>query len=279
MLEICGGEAGVSRLAIRRRLNSGGNLDLVTGVDLSKLDRQKELFTYLSKFRPLVVVMAPPCTTFGGWSHVHRIRDPKAFAKARHQGERLADLCAKMAHLQIDNKRHSLIESPRSSELFSLSSFGKLRQRGITAVNFPQCAVGLQSPDRQPKQKFTTLWSSTESLVNKFRELHCDHKSHWILEGGSNTQRRTAYAQVWPPKMCDLIVDGIYNLVKGEFTQVYAARRGLPAGTKFDCPGCKRNTAWNAPLDTYKGEPPELCRHFDRALAGLTCMYPWQTSG
>ena len=78
VLELCGGEAGVSRLAIRRRLNSGGNLDLVTGVDLSKLDRQKELSTYLSKFRPLVVVMAPPCTTFGGWSHLHRVRDPKA---------------------------------------------------------------------------------------------------------------------------------------------------------------------------------------------------------
>jgi len=97
-------------------------------------------------------------------------------------------------------------------------------------VNFPQCAVGLQSPDGQPIQKFTTLSSSTESLVNKSRELHCYHKSHWILEGGSNTQRRTAYAQVWPPKMCDIIVDGIRNSVQGEFTQVYAGRRALPPG-------------------------------------------------
>ena len=33
ILEICGGAAGVTRIAIRRRLTCGGNLDLVTGIE------------------------------------------------------------------------------------------------------------------------------------------------------------------------------------------------------------------------------------------------------
>ena len=230
VIKICGGEAGVSRLAIRRRLNVGGNLDLVTGVDLTKPERQKELFDVLESSKPLVVVMAPPCTAFGGWSHVQRVRDPKAFAKARAKGEQLADLCAKVAQRQIEAKRHFLIENPRGSEMFSLPSFRKLQQRGIVTVNFPQCAVGLQSPNGQAIQKFTSLWASSDALVDGFRTLYCDHKSHWTLEGGAEgSQRRTAYAQVWPKEMCKIIVDGIQRLAKSEFSEAYvAAARGRP---------------------------------------------------
>ena len=78
ILEICGGAAGVSRLAVRRRLKSGGNLDLVTGVDLSSQSAVDDLMTYLETHKPLVVVMAPPCTTIGGWSHVRRVKNPEA---------------------------------------------------------------------------------------------------------------------------------------------------------------------------------------------------------
>ena len=35
LVEVFGGEGGVTRLAVKRKLKSGGNMDLVTGVDLS----------------------------------------------------------------------------------------------------------------------------------------------------------------------------------------------------------------------------------------------------
>ena len=44
--EICGGEAGVSKICIRRRLKTGENFDIVAGFDLT----QKAEIAYLWKY-------------------------------------------------------------------------------------------------------------------------------------------------------------------------------------------------------------------------------------
>ena len=69
VMEICGGAGGVSKIAIRRRLTTGHNFDLVTGGDLTKRENVQSLMEYVRTHKPLVVVMAPPCTAMGGWAH------------------------------------------------------------------------------------------------------------------------------------------------------------------------------------------------------------------
>ena len=54
-MEIYGGSAGVTRLAIRRRLRVGQNLDSNAGVDLLKAGEVRELYRYALRCKPLVV--------------------------------------------------------------------------------------------------------------------------------------------------------------------------------------------------------------------------------
>ena len=43
VMEVCGGQAGVTKLCIRKRLRTGKNFDLNCGIDLTKADEVKEL--------------------------------------------------------------------------------------------------------------------------------------------------------------------------------------------------------------------------------------------
>jgi hypothetical protein len=65
MVEICGGVARTSTIAVRRRLRTGANFDLVTDWDLNDPKQQAEVKRYFRKFQPLVAIMGPTCKPFG----------------------------------------------------------------------------------------------------------------------------------------------------------------------------------------------------------------------
>ena len=73
VVEICGGEARVTTICIRRRLKSDGNFDLVTQCDINTPKGQKEFWEYLTTHRPLVVVMSRTCRPFGPRARQNRI--------------------------------------------------------------------------------------------------------------------------------------------------------------------------------------------------------------
>ncbi len=272
LLEIYGGEAGVTKLAIRRRLRTGANMDIVSGVDLTKQEHARRLLEYIDVHKPFVVVMGPPCTTFSSWSHFNRVMNPSDFQVKRVIGEKLANLSALVARRQLEAGRHFLLENPRGSELFKLPSMVKLRRDyDVADVTFPQCAVGLKSPDGQPILKWTTLWASNHALISDFENLTCDHKHHWQLTGKIGTMSRTQQAQVWPPRMCENIVNGIVKTLRHDRENAYPVFRKWPEGTVFDCDGCKGHRAWHHPAHTRRSEPPGLCRYYDRPTDGIKC--------
>ena len=47
LVEICGGEARASQVAVRRRLKTGPNFDLITMVDLTLPQHQKETQAFM----------------------------------------------------------------------------------------------------------------------------------------------------------------------------------------------------------------------------------------
>ena len=69
VIELFGGVGGILKACIKRRMKTGQNFDLVLGVDLSKSNEVAQLWEYVLTYKPKVVVMAPPCTAFGSWSH------------------------------------------------------------------------------------------------------------------------------------------------------------------------------------------------------------------
>ena len=86
-MEICGGAGGVTKIGIRRRLKTGHNFDLVTGGDLTKKENVLQLMKYVRTYKPLVVVMAPPCTAMGGWAHLNKVIHPETYKATRHIGD------------------------------------------------------------------------------------------------------------------------------------------------------------------------------------------------
>ena len=67
---------------------------------------RQDLFAYLNKFKPDVVVMAPPCKGFGPWIHLNRIINAEAVRAARRDGVPLATLCAEVAEFQLSCGNH-----------------------------------------------------------------------------------------------------------------------------------------------------------------------------
>ena len=78
VMEVFGGLGGVSKIAIRRKLVTGENFDVVTGTDLSVPANQQALEMYVRKHKPLVAVGGPPYTAFGNWSRFNRVNSPEA---------------------------------------------------------------------------------------------------------------------------------------------------------------------------------------------------------
>ena len=118
VMEVWGGKGGVSKISIRKCLNTGHNFDLVTGADLTKYHNQQMLLKYVRTHQPLVVVMGPPCTAFGNWSHTNQYNAPDAYAASRVTGVTLARLAARIASVQPTQNRHFIFENPRGSEMF-----------------------------------------------------------------------------------------------------------------------------------------------------------------
>ena len=192
VVEIFGGGGGLSKISVRRKLRTGRNFDVVSGCDLSVWANQEEMIRYITVHRPLVIIGGPPCTSFSSWSRYHRRVNPESFDRSRAIGEKLANLMARIASMQIVSGRFFLIENPKSSDLFKLPSFQKLwNTNQVGSITLPQCALGLVSPEGKPILKWTTLWSNSRFLLEPFANLSCCHSSHGELEGFYNGVNRT----------------------------------------------------------------------------------------
>ena len=73
IVQICGGNGLPGRIALRRRLRTGHNFDIVIGYDLNSKHDQRYVEEYIDTFKPLVVVMSPTCTPFGSWSNINKV--------------------------------------------------------------------------------------------------------------------------------------------------------------------------------------------------------------
>ena len=101
----------------------GRNFDAIVGIDLSQQQDVLELFSYLDKFKPLVVVAGPPCTPFGPWSHLNSIVARDTWLSSMRVALPLANLTAAVCQYQQRHGRFFIIENPRTSQLWKLPAF------------------------------------------------------------------------------------------------------------------------------------------------------------
>ena len=214
IMEIFGGKAGVTRIATRYRLRTGPNFDLVSGIDLSDAQEINTLWQYLYTYKPRFVVAGPPCTALGGWSHYNRVHHPETWEAKYKVGKALGELVAQIAHFQISQGRHFVIENPISSDLWSFPSYQSLMERpNVTFVRCDQCCYGLRDPAGEYTLKPTGFLCShfllTQRLQRRCNGLH----QHVALAGKVNGVSRCSFAQVWPESLCQSVVNGILDVM------------------------------------------------------------------
>ena len=103
-------------------------------------------------------------------------------------------LCALLAEFQVQSGGYFIIENPLGSKLFEQSWMKRLwSSNRVYAVHFPQCALGLVSPEGDPILKRTTFWTNSLEVVYQFRNLRCIHspEEHAELAGSYGGVNRT----------------------------------------------------------------------------------------
>ena len=253
LMEIFGGHAGVTRLAVRRRnLAVGQNFDVVVGIDLLKKDECQKLLDYIDQHAPKVIVLGPPCTAFGPWARYNKIFAFDAWSRSYAIGLPLALLAAKIAKIQMDSGRFFLCENPWASELWNLPAWQAILVRCFVAY-CEQCVFGLTDADNQPTLKPTAFVSNCEDLITNLRqECNGRHEYHAPLAGTLYGISKTAYAQQWPPKLCRTIVKAIEHVCKFHNA---AMKQAYPEVVTAKCPGCKSHAYSRDPRHTrVRGE-------------------------
>ena len=118
VVEIFGGEAGTSRVLVRRFNTSvGPNFDLTCGFKLRDSKHIELLFRYFEACKPTVAVMGPPCTGLKGWAGINAVINPQGHQQSVENYKAPGRLAAKIAILQLNAGRHFIVENPEGSAL------------------------------------------------------------------------------------------------------------------------------------------------------------------
>ena len=204
--ELCGGEARVSQICIRRRLKSGENFDIVSGCDLNEPSVQRDVRHYYNSMKPLFSIQAPTCTPFGPLGKVNHSLHYDSWLISYQNAAPHGRFCGEMALLQDKQGRFWLNEQPRGSWLYYEDPWPEVLARPNTRSKIvDQCMVGQTGPSGLPAKKPTEFKGNDEHLLQPLDNLTCDgsHDHESLLDGKAKA------AQVWPWQLCRRIVDGM----------------------------------------------------------------------
>ena len=99
--EVMGGEGRTTRVLIRSHSRGGKNCDCIIGVDLMLKQHERELYFYLHRKKPFVLVMAPQCTGIAGWGHLNKILDDQFRGRDVSISRHFCRICARCAKIQL----------------------------------------------------------------------------------------------------------------------------------------------------------------------------------
>ena len=264
IVELCGGEARSSYIAIRRGFAAGDNFDIICNCDLNNPKNQELVMNYLVKHKPLVAIMAPTCTPYGPLSNLVRHVAPQAWQRGLNEARPHANFCGRVAQQMQLMKRYFLAEQPHPSRMWDEAEWRPAMQHPNTMkIVIHQCAAGQKTKHGHFAKKPTTFVSNSHLLLRPLTKFVCagDH-IHEPLEGGLASACR-----VWPWALARAIVDGcalLKTFVKQELMYPSVA-----TGTDADkdtsvtdedarkCPGCRGHAARDDPRHS---RTPGECR-------------------
>ena len=98
-LEVFGGDARVTQIAVRRQLRCGKVVDIRTGMDLTKEEAIRSLYKYVKMRCPLFIIDGPPCSAFGALSKINSWKHPATYAQTLKTGMTCARVMATISRM------------------------------------------------------------------------------------------------------------------------------------------------------------------------------------
>ena len=198
--------------ARERGLRGGWSLDIQCedgttkrSWDLSCPKQAEEAFKLISRDKPQLIVLSPPCTKFCSLWYFKNMAIPR---QEWLQAVRMVNVAVRFAELQLEGGRHFVFEHPLTARSWKLPRVQRLRARaGVSETSLHMCAFGLESQDEMgvaPAKKPTRILTSSTAICEKLtRVCSQDHRHVQLLSG------RAAAAAIYTRQFVDAILDGL----------------------------------------------------------------------
>ena len=189
------------------------SLDLTSGWDCNNAMDRKKGKDLISKHKPHLLLVSPPCTFF---SIMHQNccaakMDPDKLEAQGVEARGFLDYSMDLCEEQVKRDRKFLFEHPSGASSWQEESVTKVEQLpGVKIFSVAQCRWGLRDPAGRPLQKLTKFMTNSMAIMEEFanRQCICDLRGeeHATIQGTCRGEKVSKWAQVYPPMMVKAIV-------------------------------------------------------------------------
>jgi hypothetical protein len=187
-------------------------LDILTGWDLTVPWIKELSLLILTRLHILMIILSPPCTAFSPLQRMWNFPKLSAIRVSEiwNTGMIHLDHAMQLAWKQLNEGRFFAFEHPASASSFAQACMCDLLVHPhVEAVVFDQCMLGLVTKvTRTPTRKRTRIVTNNKHLVEMLRPVRCDRSHvHCKIQGSEGGERRSVWAQRYPPGLVQILVD------------------------------------------------------------------------
>ena len=136
--------------------------------------------------------------------------EPSVVQRRWAEACKLLDHSMHCATIQVRRRNRFAFEHPAGASSWKEDSVKAVEALpNVQTVVFDQCMLGLKSKVTQtPMRKRTRILTNCCRVVSRFSGLLCDGShDHVLVEGVEGGEKRSVWAQRYPPQMIEAIVD------------------------------------------------------------------------
>ena len=217
----------VIAMAQKMGLRSGWALDITTtdvdgrAWDFNQLEMRNRAIRKVLKDEPLLLIGSPMCTAFSQLNNINYVRMPREEVEQRIMyGRKHLEFCTKLYELQWKAGRYFVHEHPASASSWDEQCIKRmLKKFGVTRVVADQCMYGLTTTDGKTTKlarKRIGFMTNSPCIATQLN-AKCPNSREWkIHEHMTLIDGRPRMAQVYPPKFCQAICEGLKQQIKAD---------------------------------------------------------------
>ena len=183
--------------------------DLQSGWDVRKAADRQAVREVLYERRPKMAMFSPECKAYSQLMSINWDKmQPGDIQKILAEGKLMWNFSLEGAHEQLNDGRDFGLEHPAGASSWKLPQSRRLLQdERVALMTFDQCALGLSVEPGHLSKKPTRIATSNPFLACLLAKAQCDlQHEHLHLEHG-----RAAAAQVYPPRLCEVIAQSTWE--------------------------------------------------------------------